>query len=163
MIKQKKSCYLNCVTQAQNVRFKSSRLSPRQNPREFWDLAQAYPLLPGRGSPTGEAASSRAVFSDDRLSLRCLADAGWHNACHRAQERPCTRYRHGARCHREKWPRCWLQRGQGNAGFGVHPPPARAPNLISLRQPVILVTGRENRFRVLCRCNILAGRGAGTL
>src|SRR5262245_4406563 len=34
-----KGCYLNCVTQAQNVRFKGSRLSPpRQNPRECEEL-----------------------------------------------------------------------------------------------------------------------------
>src|SRR5262245_1488864 len=82
-----KKALINCVTQAQNVRFKGSVVPPT-NPREFWHLAQAYPLLPGRGSPAGEAASSGAVFSDDRLSLRCLADAGWHNACHRAQGCP---------------------------------------------------------------------------
>jgi hypothetical protein len=35
-----KACYLNCVTQAQNLRFKGSRLSPRQ-------ISESLDIAPG--------------------------------------------------------------------------------------------------------------------
>jgi len=65
MIKTK-DCYLNCVTQDQNVRLQ--RLSDCPNkPRESQEPRPGLsPFLPGWGSPTGEAASTPgAVFPSD--------------------------------------------------------------------------------------------------
>src|SRR5262245_40467720 len=158
-----KKALINCVTQAQNVRFKASRLSPRQTPESSGTSPRLIPFCLGGVRPP--AKQHHLARSSPMTGFHCGAQRMLDGTMHAIERKgvPCVRYRHAARCHRENGPAAGCSGAKATRGIGVHPPPARAPNLTSLLQPVMLVTGRENRFRVLCRCNILAGRGAGTL